>query len=207
MMTTNDAAQGVAMPSSSGPSWSPESAPGLGPRTAPSPAAPDEKDWTWVLDRPCPECGYDTSRTDRQRIAVALLATTARWRAALLRTDVAARPTPEVWSVVEYACHVRDVHRIFQGRAALILSQDDALFQNWDQDATAIAGRYWAADPAVVADEIEAAAHLSAAAFAELSERQWRRRGRRSNGSTFTVETLGLYYLHDVQHHLYDIGA
>jgi hypothetical protein len=21
---------------------------------------PDTKDWTWVLDRPCPECGLDT---------------------------------------------------------------------------------------------------------------------------------------------------
>src|SRR5436853_6695544 len=37
--------------------------------TAPSPAdsvravtiKPDVKDWTWVLERPCPECGYDAS--------------------------------------------------------------------------------------------------------------------------------------------------
>ena len=21
---------------------------------------PDTKDWTWVLQRPCPECGFDT---------------------------------------------------------------------------------------------------------------------------------------------------
>jgi hypothetical protein len=21
---------------------------------------PDTKDWTWVLRRPCPECGFDT---------------------------------------------------------------------------------------------------------------------------------------------------
>lgn len=21
---------------------------------------PDTKDWTWVLERPCPECGFDT---------------------------------------------------------------------------------------------------------------------------------------------------
>jgi len=24
--------------------------------------APDSKDWTWVLRRPCPECGLDTRR-------------------------------------------------------------------------------------------------------------------------------------------------
>jgi hypothetical protein len=22
---------------------------------------PDIKDWTWVIDRPCPECGFDAS--------------------------------------------------------------------------------------------------------------------------------------------------
>jgi len=29
----------------------------------------------------------------------------------------------------------------------------------------------------------------------------------RSNGSQFTVETLAVYFLHDVEHHLYDVGA
>ena len=25
------------------------------------PIEPDTKDWTWVLERPCPECGFDAS--------------------------------------------------------------------------------------------------------------------------------------------------
>ena len=29
--------------------------------TTAGPITPDTKDWTWVLDRPCPECGYDAS--------------------------------------------------------------------------------------------------------------------------------------------------
>jgi hypothetical protein len=33
------------------------------------------------------------------------------------------------------------------------------------------------------------------------------RRGVRSNGSAFTIETLGLYHLHDVVHHVHDVGA
>ena len=24
-----------------------------------TPITPDTKDWTWVLERPCPECGFD----------------------------------------------------------------------------------------------------------------------------------------------------
>ena len=33
------------------------------------------------------------------------------------------------------------------------------------------------------------------------------RRGMRSNGDVFSVESLGSYHLHDVVHHLHDVGA
>ena len=33
------------------------------------------------------------------------------------------------------------------------------------------------------------------------------RPARRFNGSTFTLRTLVQYYLHDVVHHLHDVGA
>ena len=29
--------------------------------TDPAIPVPDDKDWTWVLQRPCPECGFDAS--------------------------------------------------------------------------------------------------------------------------------------------------
>ena len=29
---------------------------------------PDTKDWTWVLQRPCPECGLNTSTFTRESI-------------------------------------------------------------------------------------------------------------------------------------------
>ena len=37
-----------------------------------------------------------------------------------------------------------------------------------------------------------------------LGEEQ--RRGIRSNGSEFTILTLAQYFLHDVVHHLHDVG-
>ena len=52
---------------------------------------------------------------------------------------------------------------------------------------------------------VEAAADV-AAIYATVEDAQWQRPGRRSNGSVFTVETLGVYHLHDVVHHLRDIG-
>ena len=45
----------------------------------------------------------------------------------------------------------------------------------------------------------------TAAAFDEVPHDAWERTGRRSNGSFFTVRTLGQYFLHDVVHHLHDV--
>ena len=28
------------------------------------PIVPDDKNWTWVLERPCPECGFDGEHFD-----------------------------------------------------------------------------------------------------------------------------------------------
>lgn len=167
---------------------------------------PDDKDWTWVLLRSCAECGFDAATVDRSTLPDRILATTSRWRAALAAEDVRRRPAPQVWSTLEYGAHVRDVHALFGRRAQLLLTQDDPEFENWDQDKTALTGRYWLADPTEVAEELDAAATETAGVFQAAVPEDWQRTGRRSNGSVFTLETLGRYYLHDVEHHLHDVG-
>jgi len=166
---------------------------------------PDDKDWTWVLQQACPDCGFDAQTVSGQQVAAQLRANASRWQAVFERADVTARPQPLVWSPLEYGCHVRDVCRLFESRLMLMLLQVDPAFENWDQDATAIADTYGAQDPAVVDCELSAAAESAAAAFAGVKEGDWARTGRRSNGSVFTIETLGQYFLHDVTHHLHDV--
>lgn len=131
----------------------------------------------------------------------------ARWRQVLARPAVRERPAPQVWSPLEYGCHVRDVFDLFGERARLIREQDEPRFANWDQDLTAIESRYWEADPAVVAEQIGPAAQSAAVAFSDVDPQEWDRRGFRSNGSEFTLRTLGSYFLHDVVHHLHDAGG
>jgi hypothetical protein len=173
----------------------------------PAVPVPDDKDWTWVLERPCTACGFDPAEVPRDSIAAEILAATPRWQRALRHTDAGVRPAATTWSVLEYACHVRDVHVIFAERAQLMLEHDNPEFENWDQDATALEKRYWAQRAGDVAHEIDVAAQHAAATFSDLSSAQWSRVGRRSNGSVFTTATLGTYYLHDVAHHLHDVGA
>ena len=86
---------------------------------------PDTKDWTWVLREPCAECGFDAADGRPRRPGRA----GPRQRGRLGRRAGQA-PTPRAarrrtWSPLEYACHVRDVHRIFGERLALMLEQDE----------------------------------------------------------------------------------
>lgn len=171
------------------------------------PADPDAKDWTWVLTQRCDECGFAGTDVPGPAVAGTIHDLVPRWRAALNRRDARERPRAGVWSPLEYGAHVRDVHRVFDERLRLMLAEDDPQFANWDQDATAVAERYDLQDPGRVADELADAAAALAARFAAVRDDQWERPGRRSNGSTFTVTTLGGYFLHDVVHHLHDVGA
>src|SRR5262249_34289710 len=78
---------------------------------------PDTKDWTWVLRRPCHECGLDTQSVAGTDVPALLLANAAAWREVLSGAgDLAHRPRPDTWSPLEYACHVRDVIRLYNER-------------------------------------------------------------------------------------------
>jgi hypothetical protein len=168
---------------------------------------PDTKDWTWVVDRRCPECGFDPTAVDPLAVGAAVRATVPAWQAVLARPTVRRRPTRGVWSPLEYGAHVRDVFRVFDDRLALMLRTDGATFANWDQDAAAVEGRYAQCDPATVATELTEAGETVARRFDTVRADQLERVGRRSNGSTFTVRTFGRYFLHDVVHHLHDVEA
>ncbi|MGW4893410.1 DinB family protein [Kitasatospora sp. NPDC004240] len=201
-MTTPDSTAPAADPTA------PANAAGATPATAPEDGiTPDTKDWTWVLERPCPDCGLDTPAVAPEDVPGLIRANTAVWAALLEGEDGALRrrPRPDVWSDLEYACHVRDVFRLFHVRLDLMLDRDDPLFPNWDQDETAVTARYGEQDPKAVALDLADGAAVLADAFARVAGDQWARTGRRSDGARFTVESFSRYLIHDPVHHLYDV--
>ena len=169
------------------------------------PIVPDDKDWTWVLERPCPECGFDASGLAPEAVADGLRANASAWRDLLDHPGVAVRPTDDRWSALEYACHDRDVFRLYDQRLALMLEQDDPTFPNWDQDVTAVEERYGEQDPHVVVTDLEAAGARLADSFDAVAGDQWQRRGARGDGAEFTVDTFARYLLHDPVHHVWDV--
>jgi hypothetical protein len=172
----------------------------------PEPIEPDTKDWTWVLSRPCPECGFDPAAVHHTQVAERIRGDAAEWVARLGEPGVEQRRDPTVWSTLEYGCHVRDVHRIFNHRVQLMLTEDEPQFPNWDQDEAAIADDYASQHPATVASELFDAANIVADTYANVPADAWSRRGLRSNGSEFTIATISVYHLHDIIHHAHDVG-
>jgi hypothetical protein len=169
------------------------------------PITPDTKNWTWVIEKPCPECGFDASTFEATDVAALVRANAAAWPAVLERADVRVRPDDATWSPLEYAAHTRDVLRLYEYRLHLMLDEHDPLYPNWDQDETAVAEKYNEQDPAAVSAELLDAADRIATSFAAVSEDQWQRPGRRSDGVGFTVETFAKYFIHDPIHHLWDV--
>lgn len=166
---------------------------------------PDTKNWTWVTERACPECGFDASAVTVAEIPDLLRDAAAQWPAILGRDDVAARPDEHTWSALEYGAHVRDAIAVFSGRFERMLTEDDPLLANWDQDATALERRYDEQDPRVVAEDLVAGGMSLAALLEGIPEGAAARTALRTDGSRFTIDSLARYFFHDVAHHLWDV--
>lgn len=188
------------------------------------PIVPDTKDWTWVLERACADCGFDPDATTYEAVPALIRDSATRFAAVLERSGVEARPDESTWSPLEYAAHVRDVCLIMTHRLDITLTASAVpgptiggydtsvavadgipMFANWDQDVTANAENYAAQKSSAVADELARAAETAAVAFESVPVADRTRVARRSNGSQFTVDTLARYFLHDVVHHVHDV--
>ncbi len=168
---------------------------------------PDTKDWTWVLDRPCTDCGFDASTCSAGDVPDLIRGNALTWRRLLGGGAIRpGRPDAATWSALEYACHVRDVYGRYDGRVALMLAEDDPLFPNWDQDASAVDDGYEIQDPAEVIENLVAAADQLANQLEQIDGHDWDRPGRRSDGASFTVATIARYMIHDPIHHVWDVS-
>lgn len=166
---------------------------------------PDDKNWTWVLERRCPDCGFDAGSFVAAGAGDEVLANARRWLQLLQHPLATRRPSATQWSALEYACHVRDVFKLYEYRLGLMLDHDNPTFANWDQDETAITDRYADQDPGTVARELSEAAESFASAISQVTGDDWARTGQRSDGASFTIDSFTRYLMHDPVHHVWDV--
>ena len=93
------------------------------------PIVPDEKDWTWVLERECPECGFDTAAVDRDELPGRIAATSAAWGAILGGPDVRQRPDTRPGRRSSTPATSVTCSGIYEGRLGRMLTEDDPHYE------------------------------------------------------------------------------
>jgi hypothetical protein len=158
----------------------------------------------------CAGCGYSYAALRRPGIAPELRGRALRYAELLDATDegrLRERPAADVWSALEYACHVRDVHRVQQARVLEALAEDQPDFASMRREERVTEDRHNSQDPSVVAPEVAAAADTLARTLEELDDPGWNRTGVYHWPVTAvrTVEWIGRHTVHESVHHLGDI--
>lgn len=173
--------------------------------TLPPEVPGDDRDWTFVIDHGCTECGFEPfpphQMGDRLRSAA------KRWSSVLQRDDATQRPDQQTWSPMEYACHVRDMIMVLHQRVEAMLNQRNPELADFDGDAEAVRREYWRADRSTGLTELTQNAQRTADLVGTVNGQQWELPGRRSDGFEFTIATLCLYIGHEMEHHLYDVNG
>jgi len=160
----------------------------------------------------CDECGFTYADHGPSGLAGGIRDLGGRYEAMLsggagggVRLD--ARPSPDVWSPVEYGCHVRDVLLTQRERLLLALVEEEPAFAPMYRDQRAGLARYRDESPGHVGAEIVFAADLLARVFRVLTDAQWDRTCvyNYPEPSRRTILWLGRHTLHEVTHHLLDL--
>jgi hypothetical protein len=163
----------------------------------------------------CDECGFVYGEHVRPSVASEISDLGPRFTA-VLRSESAGtpghdrlsrRPSADVWSPVEYSCHVRDVLIAQRERLFLALVENTPSFAPIYRDDRVLLARYGEEDPEHVAAEIAFAARMAAWAFDGLDPSAWDRTCIYNfpEPSERSLLWLAQHTLHEGRHHLRDI--
>ena len=166
-----------------------------------------------MTDTRCDECGFVYADLAPADIPAAIRSFAKRYRAPLSRflpgedgdSVVRERPSPETWSALEYAAHVRDVFASYDGWIKQCLTEERPVLEGPAPDEAAGLRRYNEDDPAAVAEALAANAERLASTVESVPEDGWNRVGLRRDEER-SVLFSARRAVHEGSHHLLDIG-
>lgn len=166
------------------------------------------------VDGYCEQCGFNYDTGDLQGTVTLLIRQAADGAMALTKAAagpdasvVRLRPEPEVWSAIEYACHVRDVLEVQRLRIAQCLAEDRPVYAPMDRTGRVKQQKYEDQDPMEVAAALMRLAREFGAAARVLQPQQLGKLGL-YNYPVRAPRTLGWiirHTAHEIQHHRHDI--
>jgi uncharacterized damage-inducible protein DinB len=161
-------------------------------------------------DHVCPQCGFAYPGVAPEGVPPDLARVTGQVRAAVARLPDDAlrrRPAEGGWSVLEYACHLRDVYVTSTIRLHRAVTEDLPVLEPMLNDLRARRFRYNERDVGAVLAELAAAVAGFSDEVARVRPEDWDRRVTRLPGEVRSARWLARHALHEGRHHLLDITA
>jgi hypothetical protein len=158
----------------------------------------------------CDRCGFEYDLDGAQRAAQAIVGGSAAVAAMVRHADAATvhiRSSPPRWSVLEYACHLRDVLLVQRERVLAARRFDTPSFDPMGRDERVEHDGYADQDPRDVARQLVDAASMLANALERLTPRDWHRSVMYNYPRRVerTLRWVAVHTEHEVRHHRLDI--
>ncbi|GHB81766.1 hypothetical protein GCM10010347_60780 [Streptomyces cirratus] len=131
--------------------------------------------------------------------------------AGLLRAAPSAlrqRSSPQVWSPLEYACHMRDVLLVQRERVLAARRRDTPVAESMGRDERVDHDGYARQDPADVARQLQDAALLFGDVLDRLSPADWERTlvYTYPEPKERSLRWVAVHTVHELRHHLLDMS-
>ena len=166
------------------------------------------------VDGYCEQCGFNYDTGTLQGTVTLLVRQSADCSMALTKAAagpdpnvVRLRPEPDVWSAIEYACHVRDVLEVQRLRIAQCLAEERPVYAPMDRTGRVKQEKYENQDPMEVAAALVRFAREFGAAARVLQPQELGKLGL-YNYPVRAPRPLGWlirHTAHEIQHHRHDI--
>lgn len=118
--------------------------------------------------------------------------------------DLRRRPGPDVWSVTEYVCHLRDVYAVYTLRLHRTRTEERPTLEPMLNDLRARRFRYNERVVSAVLDELETNATGFCEEVSLVGTQGWPRVATRLPGEERTAMWLVRQVMHEGQNHLND---
>jgi hypothetical protein len=159
-------------------------------------------------DHVCAECDLAYSDVTIAQAVEAITALPAAVRAAVRDIPTVLRrqrPSPHVWSVTEYVCHLRDVYMTYTIRLHRTRTEDRPTLEPMLNDLRARRFRYNDRDVSAMIDELASTTTGFCDEVARNSGADWERTASRLPSESRTARWLVRQAMHEGVHHLADI--
>lgn len=158
----------------------------------------------------CAECGFEYDLALAPSVSM-LTKGHAREYADLLRAAPSAlrrRSSPQVWSPLEYACHMRDVLLVQRERVLAARRRDTPVAESMGRDERVDHDGYAQQNPTAVARQLQDAALLFGDVLDRLSPADWERTlvYTYPDPKERSLRWVAVHTLHELRHHLLDMS-